>query len=65
MMEPLTSSLKAKRLLPANYFELSLLVLPADIATVNPDRKRTIGSRKFILALLAAAGIGPNSDCFV
>ena len=45
--------------------EPSLPVLPADIGTVNPDRKRTIGSRKFVPALLAAAGIGPKSDCFV
>jgi hypothetical protein len=30
------------------------LVLPADIDTVNPDRKRTIGRGKFVPAPLAA-----------
>ena len=29
-------------------------MLPADIATVNPDRKRTIGRGKFVPAPLAA-----------
>ena len=33
---------------------MSLLVLPADIATVNPDHKRTIGRGKFVLASLVA-----------
>ena len=33
---------------------MSLLVPPADIATIDPDGKRTIGSRKFVPAPLAA-----------
>src|SRR5271166_3089555 len=37
-------SLKSQNALAGNHLELSLLVPPADIAPVNPDRKRTIGS---------------------
>src|SRR6202049_3314874 len=33
---------------------MSLLVPPADIATIDPDGKRTIGSRKFVPTSLAA-----------
>jgi hypothetical protein len=40
--------LKSQNALAGYHLELSLLVLPADIATVNPDRKRTIGSGKFV-----------------
>jgi len=47
-------SLKGQEAFAGNHLEVSLLVLPADIATVNPDRKRTIGSRKFVPAALAA-----------
>src|SRR5258708_3072371 len=46
--------LKGQETLAGNHLELSLLMLPADIPTVNPDRKGTIGSRKFDPALLAA-----------
>src|SRR6266404_3223894 len=34
---------KGQETLAGNHLELSLLALPADIATVNPDRQRTIG----------------------
>src|ERR1700741_3305834 len=37
--------LKGQEALAGNHLELSLIVLPADIATVNPDGKRIIGSR--------------------
>ncbi len=37
---------------PSEYIRLELL--PADIAAVNPDRKRTIGRGKFVPASLAA-----------
>ena len=50
----LTTWLIAEMLFPANHLDLSLLVLPADVATGNPDRKRTIGSGKFVPALQAA-----------
>jgi hypothetical protein len=45
---------KGQETLAGNHLQLSLLVLPADIATVNPDRKRTIGRGKFVPASLAA-----------
>src|ERR1700730_69873 len=45
---------KGQETLAGNHLELSLLVLPADIATVNPDRKRTIGRGKSVPASLAA-----------
>jgi hypothetical protein len=45
---------KGQETLAGNHLELSLLVLPADIAPVNPDRKRTIGRGKFVPASLAA-----------
>src|SRR6202011_4239096 len=47
-------SLKGQETFAGDHLEVSLLVLRADIATVNPNRKRTIGSRKFVPALLAA-----------
>jgi hypothetical protein len=46
--------LKSQDALAGNHLEMSLLVPPADIAAVDPDGKRTIGSRKFVSALLAA-----------
>src|SRR6266404_9638102 len=45
---------KGQETLAGNHLELSLLASPADIATVDPDGKRTIGSRKFVPAPLAA-----------
>jgi hypothetical protein len=45
---------KGQETLAGNHLELSLLVLPADIATVNPDRKRTIRRGKFVPDSLAA-----------
>jgi hypothetical protein len=47
-------SLKGQEAFAGNHLEVSLFVLPADIATVNPDRKRTVESRKFVPAALAA-----------
>jgi hypothetical protein len=40
--------------LPAITSKYPLLVLPADIATIDVDRKWTIGSRNFVPAPLAA-----------
>ena len=39
---------------------MSLLVPPADIATIDSDGKRTIGSRKFVPAPLAALRFPPR-----
>src|SRR5271168_896279 len=47
-------ALKSQDALAGDHLEVSLLVPPADIATVDPDGKRTIGSRKFVPAPLAA-----------
>src|SRR6202030_2327705 len=47
-------ALKSQDALAGNHLEMSLLVPPADIATIDPDGKRTIGSRKFVPAPLAA-----------
>ena len=47
-------ALKSQDAFAGNHLELSLLVPPADIATIDPDGKRTIGSRKFVPAPLAA-----------
>ena len=57
--------LKSQNALAGNDLELSVLTPSADITTVDPDGKRTIGSRKFVPALLAASGMGPKFDCFV
>src|SRR5271157_4268102 len=46
-------ALKSQNALAGNHLEMSLLVPPADIATIDPDGKRTIGSRKFVPAPLA------------
>jgi hypothetical protein len=45
---------KGQETFAGNHLELSLLSLPADIATVNPDRQRTIGRGKIFPASLAA-----------
>jgi hypothetical protein len=45
---------KSQDALAGNHLELSLLVPPADIATVDSHGKRPIGSRKFVPAPLAA-----------
>jgi hypothetical protein len=47
-------ALKSQNALAGNHLGLSFLVPPADIDTVDPDGKRTIGSRKFVPAPLAA-----------
>ena len=46
--------LKSQKALAGNDFEGPLLAPPADVAAVNADRKRPIGSRKVVPAVLAA-----------
>jgi hypothetical protein len=45
---------KRQEVLAGNHFERPLLVPPADVAAVNADRQRPIGSRKLVPAVLAA-----------
>src|SRR5208282_5810521 len=47
-------SLKSQDALAGNHLEMSFLVPPADVATIDPDGERTIGSRQFVPAPLAA-----------